>query len=228
MILMGFFFVTMIHAQIRSGTITGAVKDETGTVVPNAQVTVTNQDTGITDNRGDNQRGPIHHSVTAGWNLYTVAVTVPGFVPYREKGIALATAQTVRFDVNLTVGAVEQAIEVRPQSAQIQTDSTSVQSATQTNVIAAIPNVAQNPIYYAMLQAGVQPRNATADTTGINSFGIGINGRRQWSTFGFNGGRIFTNHIQLDGIGRPVGETDFDLTWGFNPKSLSGSQEVCD
>jgi trimeric autotransporter adhesin len=54
--------------------------------------------------------------------------------------------------------------------------------------------------YYAMLQAGVQPRNATADTTGINSFGIGINGRRQWSAFGINGGRIFTNDIQLDGI----------------------------
>ena len=112
--------------------------------------------------------------------------------------------------VNLKVGAAEQAIEVRAQSAQIQTDSTSVRSSTQTNVIAAIPNVAQSSIYYAMLQAGLQPRNARADTTGINSFGIGINGRRQWSTFGINGGRIFTNDIQLDGIGRPVGETDFD------------------
>src|SRR5437879_9693338 len=51
-----------------------------------------------------------------------------------------------------------------------------------------------------MLQAGVQPSNATADTTTNTSFGIGVNGRRQYSAIGINGGRAFTNDIQLDGL----------------------------
>src|SRR5262249_39871794 len=43
-------------------------------------------------------------------------------------------------------------------------------------------------------------RNATSDTTSLNSFGIGVNGRRQYSAIGVNGGRAFTNDIQLDGL----------------------------
>src|SRR3954469_20221958 len=73
-----------------------------------------------------------------------------------------------------------------------------------------------------MLQANVSPTNATADTQGVNSFGIGVNGRRQFSAFGVNGGRAFTNDVQLDGL--PI------MGGGYNEASVvpntEGLQEV--
>jgi hypothetical protein len=40
-----------------------------------------------------------------------------------------------------------------------------------------------------MLQAGVQPRNETATSTTLTSFGIGVAGRAEFSAIGVNGGR---------------------------------------
>jgi len=87
-------------------------------------------------------------------------------------------------DALLVVSAVETTVEVAAHAATIQTDSTSVTGALQAQAIDAIPNLTQNPLYYAFLQAGVQPRNAATATTGDNSFGIGVNGRRQFSAVG--------------------------------------------
>ena len=90
-------------------------------------------------------------------------------------------------------------------------------------MIEALPNITQNPLAYAMLQAGAVGRAASARTpTGLNSFGIGVDGRRQWSAVGVNGGRAFTNDIQLDGL--PV------MGGGYNEASVvpntEGLQEV--
>ena len=66
------------------------------------------------------------------------------------------------------------------------------------------------------------PRNAASDTQSANSFGIGVDGRRQFSAVGINGGRAFTNDIQLDGL--PV------MGGGYNEASVvpntEGLQEV--
>jgi len=211
----------MLFAQIRSATVTGTVKDSTGAVVPDASVVVTEQDTGSVTNIKTTAAG----AYTAPYlpaGTYTVAVTVAGFVPYRQTGLALAVNQTVRVDVELKVGAIEQAVEVSAQAAQIQTDSSTVQQAIQSDMIAALPNPGQNPLYYAMLQAGVVARNAASDTSSLNSFGIGTGGRRQWSAMGVNGGRTFTNDIQLDGL--PV------MGGGYNEAAVvpntEGLQEV--
>ena len=89
-------------------------------------------------------------------------------------------------------------------------------------MIESLPNITQNPLQYAMLQAGAVGRPATQDTTSVNSFGIGVDGRRQWSAVGVNGGRAFTNDIQLDGL--PV------MGGGYNEASVvpntEGLQEV--
>ena len=89
-------------------------------------------------------------------------------------------------------------------------------------MIDAIPNVTQNPLYYAALQNGVQPRNETSNSTSVGSFGIGVAGRAQFSAYGVNGGRAFENDIQLDGL--PI------MGGGFNEAAIlpntEGLQEV--
>src|SRR4029077_2056190 len=99
---------------------------------------------------------------------YTVTVSAPGFVVFKESSVNLATAQTVRVDAALKVTSLETTVEVQGQAATVQTDSPSVSGATAAQVIDAIPNITQNPLYYAMLQNGVQPRNETAASTSLN------------------------------------------------------------
>jgi hypothetical protein len=220
-LLVALAFGSIAFAQIRSGTITGTVTDATGAVVAGAEVTLLNQDTNITDVTKTTEAG-LYTFPYLPAGTYTVSISMTGFAPFKQTGLVLTTAQTARVDAALKIGTIEAAIEVAAQAAQIQTDTSTVQNAVQAQMIAALPNPTQNPMYYAMLQNGVVPRNNTADSTSVTSFGIGVNGRRQWSAIGVNGGRAFTNDIQLDGL--PV------MAGGYNEAAVvpntEGLQEV--
>ena len=186
LILLGLLVVGVAYCQIRSATITGTVTDASGAVVPGVPVVVTSTETGISNETKTTDAGQFTVPyLPAG--TYTVTVSTTGFAPYRETGLVLATAQTARVNVRLQVAAIGTTVEVQAQATQIQTDSSTVQGSIPSNVIDLIPNPTSNPLYYAFLQAGVIPRSV--DTTGINSFGIGVAGRTQWSAVGINGGR---------------------------------------
>ena len=219
--LSGLIGCSILYAQIRSATITGTVKDAAGAVIPNAAVTVTQQETGVQTAVKTTEAGTYTAPYLAA-GTYTVDVSVTGFTPYKQTDITLAVNQTVRVDVDLRVGAVQQTLEISAQGAQLQTDSSTVQGAVESRTIDVLPNPTGNPLYYASLQAGVVPRNAMADTTSLNSFGVGAGARKQQSTIGVNGGRAFTNDIQLDGL--PV------MGGGYNEAAVmpntEGLQEV--
>ncbi|HEX3875861.1 MAG TPA: TonB-dependent receptor, partial [Bryobacteraceae bacterium] len=218
---LGSMFSSISYAQIRSATITGTVKDASGALVPEAPIVVTQQETGAVTTVKTTAAGEYTAPYLAA-GTYTVAVTAPGFAAYKQTGVSLEVNQTVRVDVNLKLGATEQTVEVTAQAAQIQTDSSTVQGAVQSQEINALPNPTDNPLYYASLQAGAVPRNAMGDTTSLNSFGVGSQARKQGSTIGVNGGRAFTNDIQLDGL--PV------MGGGYNEAAVmpntEGLQEV--
>src|SRR5215813_349079 len=110
-----------LFAQIRSATITGTVKDATGAIIPDADVIVTQQETGIITKIKTTEAGIFTAPYLAA-GTYTVAVNRPGFVAYKQTGVPVSVNQTVRIDVDLKIGAVEQAVEVMAQAAQIQTD----------------------------------------------------------------------------------------------------------
>ena len=209
------------HAQIRSATITGTVTDPTKAVVPGATVVITNQDTNVSTELVTTEAG-LFTAPYLPAGTYTVAVSLPGFAGFRRTGIMLGTSETVRVAIELSVSQVGETVDVAAEAPLLQTDRTSVSGAIGAEMIDALPNITQNPLAYAFLQAGAVPRNATSDTQGPNSFGIGVDGRRQWSAVGINGGRAFTNDIQLDGL--PV------MGGGYNEASVvpntEGLQEV--
>jgi Carboxypeptidase regulatory-like domain/TonB dependent receptor-like, beta-barrel len=208
-------------AQIRSATITGAVTDPTKAVVPGATVIVVNQDTNSRTELVTNEAG-LFTAPYLPAGTYAIEVTLPGFATYRRTGIAVATAETARVTVELSVSKVGETVDVSAEAPMLQTDRTSVSGAVGAEMIEALPNITQNPLAYAYLQAGALPRVAASDTQNPNSFGIGVDGRRQFSAVGINGGRAFTNDIQLDGL--PV------MGGGYNEASVvpntEGLQEV--
>jgi trimeric autotransporter adhesin len=190
---------TCSYGQIRSATVTGTVTDPSGGAVVGAEVVLENNETNVQSKTKSTDAGEFALPYLPE-GKYTLSVTMQGFNAYKQTNVTVNTAQTTRVNVGLQVGSVASTVQVEAAAAQIQTDSATVQDAVSAAMIAAVPNPSQNPLYYATLQAGVAPRNATADTSSINSFGVGTGGRRQYSAVGVNGGRAFTNDIQLDGL----------------------------
>ncbi|SDF06272.1 TonB-dependent receptor [Terriglobus roseus] len=213
--------VSSASAQIRSATITGTAIDSTGALLPGAKVTVTNEATNETQTTDASSSGQYTIPYLAA-GKYTVTVSKGGFQDFKAKGVVLNTSQTVKVDSTLSVGGSVEQVEVNASAAQIQTESSTVSGAVDAQTIEAIPNITQNPLYYATLQNGVQPRNTSASTQNLNSFGVGVAGRAQFSAIGVNGGRAYENDIQLDGL--PITGN------GFNEAAIvpntEGIQEV--
>jgi hypothetical protein len=190
---------SVVFAQIRSGTIVGKVTDPSGAAVPDVDVTVREGNTNATFAIKTSASGEyLAPYLQAG--SYEVSARRFGFKTTTQKGIALTTAQTVRADIVLEVGAVEASVTVQASTAELQPESSRVTNAVSEQVIKSIPNINNNPLNYAVLQQGVVARAAMNDTQSAQSFGIGTEGRRTFSNFQINGGQAFGNDVQLDGV----------------------------
>jgi Carboxypeptidase regulatory-like domain len=92
-----------------SGHIVGSVHDATNAVLPNAQVTITNQDTGIVTRTKSNSFGE-YRSDNLQPGTYSVKVDVPGFRETISAGNIVTVDTNNRVDVNMLVGTSDQKV----------------------------------------------------------------------------------------------------------------------
>ena len=189
----------MLPGQIRSGVIAGTVLDQSGSVVPDAAVSVVEAATNQRYESKSNSAGEFQVPYLPPGS-YRVEAVRPGFQKAVHDDITLGGLQTIRLELRLALATSAESIQVTGAAAAVQLDNGTVQSATGERMIDALPNIAHNPFAYVTLQAGVTSREAQSSATNLNSFGVGIYGRRQISLFAINGGYGGENDIQLDGL----------------------------
>ena len=131
MALFGLFLVLALacvqaSAQTTQGSIVGSVKDPGGAVVTGATVTLTNTDEGTVRTTTPNGIGDYRFvNVKAGH--YSVDVSATGFEKWSATGVALTVRQELRVDVQLSVGAVQQSVQVTGDNVSaIETESPTV------------------------------------------------------------------------------------------------------
>ncbi len=98
-------------AQSDRGTITGLVKDASGSVVPGVTVTATHRGTNAVTTVTTNVDG-LYYLRNLPIGPYSVAFTLQGFKPYTQDGIRLGLGQTITLDHTLAVGGVADAVTV--------------------------------------------------------------------------------------------------------------------
>lgn len=183
-------------AQVRNSTITGTVTDQSGAVVPQAVVTVTNQLTGETAKTKSGPAGNYSLPYLAA-GQYAVSVDSPGYQTYRVSGIAVGTGITVQVSAKLAVGATSQVVQVEAATAELQTESSTVMGTIGSQEIHNLPNINDNPLYYATLSAGVVPAPGMYNDENL---GVGYENRIGYSEIRVNGGEIGLDDLQLDGV----------------------------
>jgi hypothetical protein len=177
------FFVARGSAQYLTGSVVGTVIDQSGAIVPEARVTVTNERTGLTRQTVTDSRGH-YRAVDLPEGTYTITVAATGFIPLKKTGVQVVIGQVNAQDLQLHVGSVRQTITVRGGVATLQTETADVHTEISSYAVETLPlNVYQNFQTVQLLAPGVVSTtaitgnypNALIDTPD-RSFEINSNG----------------------------------------------------
>lgn len=125
-------------AQVGRGAISGTVTDANGAVVPEAAITITNPQTGYAQQTTTSGVGTFFQtSMPVG--EYVVTVSKPGFATERIGAVAVSVATTVRLDVQLRVGQLEQVMDVTSAAPIVVADRTDLGTVMSTQEILDLP-----------------------------------------------------------------------------------------
>jgi hypothetical protein len=210
-----------IHAQQTAGTLTGAVTDATGAVIPGAVIKAVNLATNaaretVSDASG-NYTIPF---LPAG--EYTVTLTAKGFQSQKIASLTLQVQQSLRQDFSLKVGEVSESISVDASAAVLQTDNAVVGTVIDATKVVQLPLNGRNFVQLAQLIPGVQAGTPGSITVRRGRGSIG----QQSAAFGetgmsANGARDTANRYFIDGIEF----MDYDaMTFSFSPSIDSLSE----
>jgi Carboxypeptidase regulatory-like domain len=157
-----------LEAQASAG-ITGTVTDTTGSVIPNASVSITNDATGVTQ-----------HVVTSGAGTYAVSGLLPG--PYRvtvdasgfkrsvKDGVLveIGTQSTINF--TMQAGAATQTVQVIADSIALNTTQPQIGTTIEPELLHSLPNElsgrGREVATFQFLAPGVQGNTFTTEVSG--------------------------------------------------------------
>ncbi len=153
--LLGLLASATVFAQ-SLGTIQGVVTDDSGAVIPGASVAVINDATGVGAETSTNEVG-FYTAPGLNPGVYTVTVDSDGFATAQRTEIRLEVAQTLRLDVQLSVGQVTEVVEVSASAQLIQSEKTEVGQVIDSKRILEMPLNGRNYLELAKFSVGVLP-----------------------------------------------------------------------
>ena len=169
--------LSSLIAQSDTSSITGFVKDSTGAAIPNANVLIKNQGTGAERQATTNETGYYVVSVLPS-GYYSVTVQATGFKRFHKSQNKLDPNISTTVDATLEVGAITESIEVTATAAQVQSETATVGKLIESNLLDNIQMNGRNPLFLALLKAGVRGGSLQAFNFTETSGGLSINGSR--------------------------------------------------
>ncbi len=188
-------------AQQTLGGITGEVSDASGGVVPNAKVTVVDEQTALTRTALTNGSG-VYSFVNLPVGSYTVTYTADGFDVQKTQHITVQANRTATVNVSLKIGQTSTTVEVEASPLMNVVDTT-VGYVLDKSEIQSVPLPTGSFTGLATQSTGV-----TAELSGGTGANSGLGNAPIWA----NGQRDTSNSFLLNGV---------DASNLFNGKSTS-------
>jgi hypothetical protein len=187
-------WVAGLVAQGTTGDILGTVVDNTGSVVPDAKVTMKNLGTGLTRSVLTNESGGYIFSLLP-VGTYSLTVEIQGFKTFSVPTVGLDTGARVRVDATMQLGQVSESVEVVATAAALQTDSSTVGTLVTTKAVQDLPVNGRNVVQLVQLSLGVNEGGLSALSGGGRP-----DDRRQTSAVSANGQSDAQNNYLVDGM----------------------------
>ncbi|MCU1292149.1 MAG: Cna domain protein [Bryobacterales bacterium] len=145
-----------VKGQVVTATLTGQVKDSSGGVVPDVNVTVTQLSTGVSRSTTTNSSGD-YTLPYLNPGSYRVEMEQKGFKKVTQENVDLAVSTVQRIDATLSPGNVGETVTVTAAPPALQTDSAEVARNFEAQTVRELPVANRNFQTLAGLTAGVTP-----------------------------------------------------------------------
>lgn len=192
---------TSAHAD-DGGKITGTVKDQTGAVVPNADVDLSNQTTGIAQHTKTGSDGAYTFPLVP-VGTYTLTVSAAGFTSLKREGLVINIHSVVEQDLSLELGSQVQTVTVSASGIQVETAETELGESLGSEKITSVPLNGRSYTDLLSVQSGVTPISTSASQSGSSggSFATATapSGGLDPGQFSISGQRESANGFVLNG-----------------------------
>src|SRR5579885_2760770 len=189
------FLSGAVLAQEFRATLQGNSTDPSQAGVPNAPVTLKNVETGIERDTTSDETGHYLFSYVAPGS-YSLRVAASGFRTFVREGIELSINDSLRLDVQLTLGPASETVQVSGEVTAVQSESSSLGSVISEKIVDALPLKGHSSLFLYMTAAGVVGNRYWEDTrpsdTGTNVL------------FTANGAPVASGEISVDGVSNTV------------------------
>ncbi len=173
--------------------ITGVVTDTSGAAIPDARVTITDEQTGVKTVVGTNSAGN-YSTPPLILGTYRVEVEKQGFKSFSRPGYSPTGGQTVRVDAKLDVGATSETVQVEASTTEfVNTESATVQHTIGESYYHDLPAVMGADIRLAESLLQLQPGYVPMQPNGDAVF------RGSQFTSRMNGGQTMATENWFDG-----------------------------
>lgn len=180
-----------LTAQDARGTVLGRVMDESGSVIPGAEVRITNENTGVVAAAKANDSGNfVLPYLIPG--TYTLSVEMAGFKRWVRPGIQVRINDSVEVNVDLSVGDVTESVEVISTTPLLSTAEASLGQVIDERRVLELPQFAGNAMDLVHLAPG------TVNGTNLRLRKAGFNNAP--SQFATDGGGNYQNEFSIDGV----------------------------
>jgi hypothetical protein len=186
-------------AQVTSATLVGTVTDQSAAGLPGVTVTARNTDTGFarTVTTGDSGAYRLEFLPIG---AYQVEATLSGFKTEIRSGIVLAVNDSVRIDVTLQIGGLNETVTVAEERPLVNTVTADLSKTVDAAAIQSLPIVDRNVYSLLDLTPGIQSNNngVASASASTSSLVLGFPEQRTLINGGADGGTGSVNYY-LDG-----------------------------
>lgn len=180
-------------AQSTNATISGGVTDPQGNLIPNAEVVIANDATGVLYSAKTNGSGMYLVPILPPGH-YHVQVSKPGFKTIIKADVLLNVQSAVALNFTLPIGATSESVTVDASTPALNTTDASVSTVVDQKFVANIPLNGRSFQDLISMTPGV-----VTQTPQNTSQGVGVSG-----DFSVNGQRTQSNYYTVDGISANV------------------------
>jgi hypothetical protein len=204
-----------LFAQTFQAQIAGAVRDQSGAIVPGVEITAKNVATGTVYTATSNESG-LYRFPNLPPAQYTLSTTHTGFRRFEEGPVTLQVNQVLEVNVTLQPGEASEQITVTAAPPPLETETATLGTVVTTRSIQNLPLNIRDPIALIALTPGVVlgPNfgNGGGNDVGRNFFK---------SDFNVGGGRSGSQEILMDG----APDTTPDINRGIIDPPVDSVQE---